>query len=257
MRRRVLLAVLRPSAPRPIASGLRRFAPRDSNFKKGSLRHYTTVTLAVMLMAVSVGAGCAHLRRWSAQGSTGTTASANPTAAEYPGAAWVPAPRSNYAPAARQRGDVRWIVIHTSEDPAAKAIQRLTDPTAKVSAHYLVARDGRVTQLVRNEDVAYGVGNLAYNKACVSIEHERYEGAEVTDVELRASCDLVRWLVTRFAIAPRIYEGLAPRDPMAGSGIIGHSQVPDLQYSAVGGGQNHHTDPVNWNWAEYKRLLGE
>lgn len=210
-----------------------------------------------MLMAAGVGAGCAHLRERAAQGSGGTTARASSTAAEYPGAAWIPAPRSNYAAAARQRGDVRWIVIHTSEDPAAKAIRRLTDAKAKVSAHYLVARDGRVTQLVRNEDVAYGVGNLAYNKACISIEHERYDGAEVTDLQLRVSCDLVRWLAARFAIAPRVYQGLAPRDPMADSGIIGHSQVPDLHYSAIGGGENHHTDPVNWNWAEYKRLLGE
>lgn len=256
MNRRVLLAALRPTAPPAIASALRQ-SPRDRSSGRRSLRRQATVALAIMLTAASVGAGCAQLRTLAAPGSAGTTASERPTGPEYPGAAWVPTPRSNYAPAARQRADVRWIVIHTSEDPAAKAIRRLTDPEAKVSAHYLIARDGRVTQLVRNEDVAYGVGNLAYNKACISIEHERYDGAEVTDVELQASRDLVRWLVARYAITPRIYEGLAPRDPMAGSGVIGHSQVPDLHYSAVGGGENHHTDPVNWNWAEYKTLLGE
>jgi len=180
---------------------------------------------------------------------------ASGTTAEYPEARWVSTPPSNYARTSRQRTDVRWIVIHTTELPAADAIERLTDPAAKVSVHYLIARDGRVIQLLRNEDVSYSVGNMAYNRACISIEHERYDGAEVTPLQLQASRDLVRWLLARFDVAPRILEGLAPADPAAGSGIIGHSQVPDLHHTARGGGENHHTDPVHWDWAAYKALL--
>jgi N-acetyl-anhydromuramyl-L-alanine amidase AmpD len=203
--------------------------------------------LAVAGAVAALASGCAHGSiRWHHP---------HIDAAEYPGATWIPAPSTNFAPAARTREDVRWIVIHTTEDKADVAIRRLTDPARRVSVHYLVRRDGSVVQFVRNEDVAYHAGNLAYNRASISIEHERYDGAEITPAQLRASRDLVRWLFRRYAIQPRIVVGLAPADPSAGSGLIGHDQVPDLRHSPRGGGENHHTDPVHWDWAAYRAAL--
>lgn len=54
---------------------------------------------------------------------------------------------------------VRLIVLHATymaSDEAA--LQRLTDPATEVSCHYYVARDGAITQLVAEDDVAWHAG---------------------------------------------------------------------------------------------------
>ena len=50
------------------------------------------------------------------------------------------------------------ILHHTSDETAAKALQVLTDPLRAVSAHYLVARDGTIYQLVDERARAWHAG---------------------------------------------------------------------------------------------------
>lgn len=51
------------------------------------------------------------------------------------------------------------IVLHyTAMTSAGAAIERLCDPDAEVSAHYLIATDGQITQMVREEDRAWHAG---------------------------------------------------------------------------------------------------
>lgn len=51
------------------------------------------------------------------------------------------------------------IVLHyTAMADAEAALARLCDPAAEVSAHYLIARDGAVVQMVREEDRAWHAG---------------------------------------------------------------------------------------------------
>lgn len=67
-------------------------------------------------------------------------------------------PSPNRRPRTNQER-VRLIVLHATymaSDEAA--IQRLTDPATEVSCHYYVARDGAITQLVPDEDVAWHAG---------------------------------------------------------------------------------------------------
>jgi len=54
---------------------------------------------------------------------------------------------------------VRLIVLHATymaSDEAA--LQRLTDPATQVSCHYYIAREGQITQLVAEADVAWHAG---------------------------------------------------------------------------------------------------
>ncbi|MCA3244211.1 MAG: N-acetylmuramoyl-L-alanine amidase [Alphaproteobacteria bacterium] len=54
---------------------------------------------------------------------------------------------------------VRLVVLHATymaDDEAA--LQRLTDPATEVSCHYYVARDGTITQLVPEAEVAWHAG---------------------------------------------------------------------------------------------------
>ena len=72
---------------------------------------------------------------------------------------------------------VSMIVLHyTGMESAEAAIDRLRDPAAKVSAHYLVAEDGQVLRLVAEEQRAWHAGKSRWrgiedvNSASIGIE---------------------------------------------------------------------------------------
>jgi N-acetylmuramoyl-L-alanine amidase len=68
---------------------------------------------------------------------------------------FVPSP--NHEP--RQGGNVDMIVLHyTGMATADAARDRLCDPDAKVSSHYLIDEDGTITQLVAEDRRAYHAG---------------------------------------------------------------------------------------------------
>lgn len=62
-------------------------------------------------------------------------------------------------PAEQLAEQLGFVVVHgtwMTDDEAA--LQRLTDPATEVSAHYYIARDGALTQLVREAEVAWHAG---------------------------------------------------------------------------------------------------
>ncbi len=72
---------------------------------------------------------------------------------------------------------ISMIVLHyTGMLDAAGAIERLTDPAAKVSSHYLIAEDGQVMRLVAEENRAWHAGKSHWrqiddvNSASIGIE---------------------------------------------------------------------------------------
>lgn len=68
------------------------------------------------------------------------------------------------------------VIHHTSDDGAEGALRTLTDPRRKVSAHYLVSRDGRILQLVDERERAWHAGESSWagiddvNSASIGIE---------------------------------------------------------------------------------------
>ena len=71
---------------------------------------------------------------------------------------------------------VNMVVLHYTEMERDAALQRLTDPDAKVSAHYFIAEDGEVVRLVDEDKRAwhagasYWRGHKDVNSASVGIE---------------------------------------------------------------------------------------
>ena len=72
---------------------------------------------------------------------------------------------------------VTMIVLHyTGMESAGEAIERLCDPVASVSAHYVIDEDGTVTQLVDEDKRAWHAGKSYWrgvtdvNSASVGIE---------------------------------------------------------------------------------------
>ena len=117
---------------------------------------------------------------------------------------------------------VSMVVVHyTGMATAAGALDRLTDAASGVSAHYVVAEDGVVVQLVDEAKRAWHAGKSWWrgvtdvNSASVGIEivnpgHEfgyrPFPVAQMAAVE-----DLIRGIIGRHAIAP--------------SNVVGHSDV--------------------------------
>lgn len=75
-----------------------------------------------------------------------------------------------------QRHPVLVVIHHTGDESLARAQQVLTDPATKVSAHYLIDRDGRLVQLVAEAHRAWHAGAARWggiedvNSASIGIE---------------------------------------------------------------------------------------
>src|SRR6476660_1202541 len=72
---------------------------------------------------------------------------------------FVPASRANYHPAHRSAKAIRVVVVHSTETTYAGAIAWFQNPRARASSHYVVARDGRITEMVAPWNVAWHAGN--------------------------------------------------------------------------------------------------
>lgn len=171
-----------------------------------------------------------------ARATSARAQSITPAATDYPNAAWVPACTSNYSNYSRTAADISYVVIHKIEGSYSGCISWFQNCSAQVSAHYVVSKYGEVTQMVREEDVAWHAGNWDYNLMSVGIEHEGYTNSDdVTDAEYQGSAALTRDVCDRNGIAKnRTY-------------IIGHNEVPGAT----------HTDPgPYWDWDYYMSLVG-
>jgi N-acetylmuramoyl-L-alanine amidase len=90
------------------------------------------------------------------------------------------------------------IVLHTTEGDAKGALSWLTNPESKVSAHFLVTRDGTIYKLVPTTRKAWHAGKSRLgvcnqvNNISIGIEIESYEGArDYPDKQLEA----LAWLI--------------------------------------------------------------
>jgi hypothetical protein len=123
-------------------------------------------------------------------------------------------------------------------------VRWLKSPRAHASSHYVVARSGRIIQLVHLSDIAWHAGHWNTNEQSVGIEHEgfTYGPDGYTDAQYRASARLAAWIARRALM------------PIDRKHLIGHADVPDGRGGR--GGSSHHTDPgPHWNWARYLRLV--
>jgi hypothetical protein len=154
-------------------------------------------------------------------------------AVDYPNAIWNPASTSNYR--VGRTAAITTIVIHVTQGSYAGTISWFKNPSAQVSAHYVVrSSDGEVTQMVAEKDTAWHV--RTENPYTIGIEHEGYvdQPSWFTDAMYRSSAALTRNIADRRGI---------PKDR---AHIKGHSEMPN----------NDHTDPgPNWNWDYYMQLV--
>ena len=65
----------------------------------------------------------------------------------------------NFSPKTRSKSDIKFIIIHyTGMQSEIESINRLKDIKAKVSCHYFINREGLITQMVKDNKVAWHAG---------------------------------------------------------------------------------------------------
>ncbi|MCE5974386.1 N-acetylmuramoyl-L-alanine amidase [Sinirhodobacter sp. WL0062] len=138
--------------------------------------------------------------------------------APVPGRAPVTLPSPNFG---ERRGGLRpeLIVIHyTAMRSCAEARARLCDPVAEVSAHWLIAEDGRAEQLVDEAARAWHAGAGAWrgqgdvNSRSIGIELANTGDAPFPEPQMAALEVLLRAIMVRWGIGP---EGVIAHSDMA------------------------------------------
>ena len=112
----------------------------------------------------------------------------------------------------------RLIVLHyTAMQSADAAIERLCDPEAEVSAHYVICRRGAVTRLVPEDQRAWHAGagewrgQADINSRSIGIELDNAGNHPFPEPQMAALEALLRGIMARWHIPP--------------AGVIGHSDM--------------------------------
>ncbi len=140
---------------------------------------------------------------------------------------------NGYRTSSRGAAQINRIVIHTIEGSARSARSWFKNSSAKVSAHYIVAKNGTIVQSVRDKDRAWHAKGAS--RDTIGIEHEGFSNKnQWTDAMLRSSARLTRWLCDTYRI------------PLDRQHIVGHDTI----------GTSDHYDPGRYfDWGYYMSLV--
>lgn len=105
---------------------------------------------------------------------------------------------------------ITMIVLHATVGNARSALAWLTNPAARVSAHYVIDKAGAIYQLVPDELTAWHAGRAAWrgetavNEVSIGIELENANDGRdpYPAAQIAALVELVREKVARYGIAP-------------------------------------------------------
>lgn len=148
-------------------------------------------------------------------------------------------------------GTVLLVVIHTCDDSYHDCMDWFKNPQNpyKTSAHYVVSREGEITQMVREANRANHIiarYNCAYNSRyicarngtsinnfSIGIEHEGFSTQQRPQRQLEASARLACSIASRH-----------------------HIPIQHIRFIAHGQMQSNRSDPgLTWNWTEFMRAV--
>lgn len=133
--------------------------------------------------------------------------------AQRPAIAWRPSPNFD----ARKPNLV--IIHHTSNETAEQALRTLTNPERKVSAHYLIGRDGAIVQLVEegarawHAGLSWWNGQSDINSASIGIELDNTGSEPFPDAQIDALLGLLADIKQRHHIPSANFLGHADIAP--------------------------------------------
>ena len=118
-------------------------------------------------------------------------------------AAAITKPAAEYIPSpyqfSRNGTDIDYVVVHyTTTKNIQSTISHFQNNPDQVAAHYVIGRDGRIVQMVKDSKKCYH-GN-SKNKRSIGIEHSAAPGDKFTVEQEAASLSLIRWLSAEYDI---------------------------------------------------------
>ncbi len=191
----------------------------------------------------------------SIRSDDGTEFASSSACNDYTNCLWVPADASNYS--SRNGTQITAITIHDVEGTYSGCIAWFQNPSANVSAHYVLrSSDGQITQMVCEADKAWHVGSE--NPYTIGFEHEGYASQQgwYTTAMYAASADLARDICNSgYGINPL----RTAYFPWASTTYYNQSNIPGACIR-IKGHQHYpnqtHTDPgPNWDWDYYYKLI--
>lgn len=119
------------------------------------------------------------------------------------------------------------IVNHITAGTFPGCLSWMRNPQAKASAHYLVTRQGKVYQMVGDEDTSWHAGAVNKpswklydgtnpNRYTIGIEHECLSGGLLTEAQYKATVELHKMLIAKYNI------------PIDKDHIIGHYRIDSV-----------------------------
>ncbi len=127
---------------------------------------------------------------------------------EYPEAVWRPAAAENQGE--RPAGtDIDCVVLHATAGSLSGTLSWFANPASGVSAHYVVAKDGDVYQMVEEDKLAHHAGGSdyqgrrAFNNFSIGIEIVNLNNGEdpYPALQVESMVKLVGYLVEKHKIA--------------------------------------------------------
>ena len=101
---------------------------------------------------------------------------------------------------------IRRIILHyTTGSKVEGTIAHFQNPQSQVSAHYVIARNGDIYQMVRDADKAWHARGA--NADSIGIEHSAAVGEQLTAPQGAASVSLLRWLLGEYKLTKAAITG--------------------------------------------------
>jgi N-acetylmuramoyl-L-alanine amidase/Mannosyl-glycoprotein endo-beta-N-acetylglucosaminidase len=99
----------------------------------------------------------------------------------------------------RNGAQIRRVVLHyTTSRNVEGTISHFLSPSTRVSAHYVIAQNGDIYQMVRDSESAWHARSA--NAESIGIEHSAAPGDEFTPPQEASSIALLRWLVSTYKL---------------------------------------------------------
>ena len=134
-------------------------------------------------------------------------------------------PSPNYSKKIRQKKSIKFIIIHyTGMQSEIASIKRLKNRKAKVSCHYLISRKGEITQMVKENKVAWHAGkskwknfnNLNDNSIGIELVNKGHEFGyqNFSKNQLTSLISLCKFLKKRYMIKKENFLGHSDIAPL-------------------------------------------
>lgn len=108
--------------------------------------------------------------------------------------------------ASRNGARIARVICHyTTASEVQGSLEWFKNPVSQRSAHYVIARNGDIYQMVRDSDKAWHAKTA--NADSIGIEHSAAPGERLSPAQEAASVALIRWLVSEYKLSKAAVTG--------------------------------------------------